>query len=140
MKKEDNRLVCACGNKKKSIVEFIVYAYWMRTSASFTHVYMWILMLFIYMSASDEPEVPGILKLGRRGANIKAWTFLRLNENQWYTAREISGYLGLPLSTAQLALRRLDGIAPRIHSQDIMVNQRGRREKQYRYQTNLENI
>ncbi len=97
-------------------------------------------MLFIYMSASDEPEVPGILKLGRRGANIKAWTFLRLNENQWYTAREISGYLELPLSTVQLALRRLVNIAPRVESEEISVDQRGRREKQYRYQTNLENI
>ena len=82
----------------------------------------------------NEPEVPGILKLGRRGANVKAWTFLRLNHGQWFTAREVSGYLELPLSTVQLALRRLVVIAPLIESREIMVDQRGRREKQYRYQ------
>ncbi len=86
------------------------------------------------MNSRDKPEVPDILKMGKRGANIKAWTFLRLNPNQWFTAREVSRYLELPLSTVQLALRRLVRIAPRIESMEIMVDQRGRREKQYRYQ------
>jgi predicted transcriptional regulator len=94
---------------------------------------MWILMLFSHMTAHDEPEIPDILKKGRRGANIKIWTFLRLNEDQWFTARDISGYLELPLSTVQLALRRLVVIAPRIHSEDIMIDQRGRPEKRYRF-------
>lgn len=92
-------------------------------------------MLFTYMNTRDEPEVPGILKMGRRGANIKAWTFLRLNENRWFTARDVAGYLELPLSTVQLALRRLVNIAPLVKSEEISVDQRGRREKQYRYQT-----
>ncbi|MFC1802696.1 hypothetical protein ACFL0D_01890 [Thermoproteota archaeon] len=86
------------------------------------------------MNPRDEPEVPDILKMGRRGANIKAWTFLRLNPNQWFTARQVSGYLELPLSIVQLALRRLVNIAPHIQSNEIMVDQRGRREKQYRFQ------
>ena len=86
------------------------------------------------MTIREDPEVPDILKMGRRGANIKAWTFLRLNPNQWFTARQVSGYLELPLSTVQLALRRLVNIAPKIQSNEIMVNQRGRREKQYRFQ------
>ena len=86
------------------------------------------------MNSRDKPEVPDILKMGKRGANIKAWTFLRLNPNQWFTARDVSRYLELPLSTVQLALRRLVRIAPRIESKEIMVEQRGRREKQYRYQ------
>ena len=86
------------------------------------------------MNSRDKPEVPDILKMGKRGANIKAWTFLRLNPNQWFTARDVSRYLELPLSTVQLALRRLVRIAPRIESKEIMVDQRGRREKQYRYQ------
>ena len=92
------------------------------------------------MTIREEPEVPAILKMGQRGANIKAWTFLRLNENQWYTSREIAGYLELPLSTVQLALRRLVSFAPLIQSQEIEVDQRGRREKQCRYQTTPENI
>jgi predicted transcriptional regulator len=92
------------------------------------------------MTSREEPEVPAILKTGQRGANIKAWTFLRLNENQWYTSKEIAGYLELPLSTVQLALRRLVSIAPMIQSQEIMVDQRGRREKQYCYQTTQKNI
>ena len=86
------------------------------------------------MDTRKDPEVPGILKMGRRGANVKAWTFLRLNADQWYTSREISGYLELPLSTVQLALRRLVKIAPLIQSREIEVDQRGRREKQYRFQ------
>ena len=87
------------------------------------------------MTSREEPEVPVILKMGRRGANIKAWTFLRLNEKQWYTSKEIAGYLELPLSTVQLALRRLVTFAPMIQSQELVVDQRGRREKQYIYQT-----
>ena len=86
------------------------------------------------MTTREEPEVPNILKMGRRGANIKAWTFLRLNQGQWFTAREVSGYLELPLSTVQLALRKLVIITPRIQSKEIEVDQRGRREKQYRFQ------
>ena len=97
-------------------------------------------MLYTYMTSREEPEVPAILKMGKRGANIKAWTFLRLNNNQWYTSREIAGYLELPLSTVQLALRRLVIIAPLIQSQEIEVDQRGRREKQYCYQITPENI
>ena len=92
------------------------------------------------MNTRDEPEVPGILKMGRRGANIKAWTFLRLNENRWFTARDVAGYLELPLSTVQLALRRLVIIAPRIQSEDIQVDQRGRREIRYRFQLITEKI
>ena len=92
------------------------------------------------MTIREEPEVPAILKMGKRGANIKAWTFLRLNEKHWYTSKEIAGYLELPLSTVQLALRRLVIIAPLIQSQEIEVDQRGRREKQYCYQITPENI
>ncbi len=97
-------------------------------------------MLYTYMTSREEPEVPAILKMGQRGANIKIWTFLRLNENQWYTSKEIAGYLELPLSTVQLTLRRLVIIAPMIQSKEIEVDQRGRREKQYCYQTTPENI
>ena len=92
------------------------------------------------MADRDAPEVPGILKMGRRGANVKAWTVLRLNAGRWFTAREVCGFLELPLSTVQLALRRLVVIAPLIQSREIEVDQRGRREKQYRYQTSLKNI
>jgi predicted Co/Zn/Cd cation transporter (cation efflux family) len=97
---------------------------------------MWIFTLFRQMNARKAPEVPLILKMGRRGANVKAWTFLRLNADRWFTAREVCGYLELPLSTVQLALRRVVVIAPLIQSKEIEVDQRGRREKQYRYQTN----
>ena len=92
------------------------------------------------MSIREEPEVPDILKMGRRGSNIKCWTFLRLNENRWFTAREVSGFLELPLSTVQLALRRLVIIAPRIQSEEIQVDQRGRREIKYRFQRIKEKI
>jgi hypothetical protein len=82
----------------------------------------------------EAPEVPDILKMGHRGANIKVLTFLRLNPDQWFTARAVSGYLEMPLSTAQLALRRLVGVTHRIQMEDISIDQRGRREKRYRFQ------
>ena len=86
------------------------------------------------MSApADGVNVPEILRMGRRGANIKAWTFLRLNAGRWFTAREVSGYLGLPLSTMQLALRRLLLIEPLIQMEEIEVDHRGRRERRYRF-------
>ena len=85
------------------------------------------------MTTREEPDVPSILKMGRRGANIKVWTFLRLNEDNWYTSKEISEYLELPLSTVQLALRQLIVIAPRIHAEEIEADHRGRREKRYRF-------
>lgn len=91
-------------------------------------------MLFSYMSVRERPVVPRILTIGRRGANVKVWTFLRLNQDQWFTAREISGYLELPLSTVQLALRRLVVIEPMIQPEDISIDQRGRREKRYLFQ------
>ncbi len=89
-----------------------------------------------------EPEVPQILKMGRRGSSIKVWTFLRLNYGHWFTAREISEYLELPLSTVQIALRTLVNIAPRIESDEIETDQRGRPEHQYRFKQieNFENL
>ena len=94
---------------------------------------MWISMLLSQMSSGKEPKVPGILKMGRRGANIKVWTFLRLNQNQWFTAKEVSNYLELPISSVQFALRQLVVIAPRIKSEEVSVDLRGRREKTYRF-------
>ena len=38
---------------------------------------------------------------------------------QWFTSRVIAEYLGLPLSTVQLALRQVDRMAPRVQSEDI---------------------
>lgn len=43
-------------------------------------VYIWIFMLFFQMGTQEEPDVPEILKMGRRGANVKAWTVIRLNK------------------------------------------------------------
>ena len=90
-------------------------------------------MLFSHMSARERPVVPLILRMGHRGANVKVWTFLRLNQDQWFTAREISGYLELPLSTIQQALRRLVVIESMITDEDISIDHRGRREKRYRF-------
>ncbi len=87
------------------------------------------------MSSSEDPvEVPGILRTGRHGSNIKVWAFLYVNSGHWFTSRKIAEYLGLPLSTAQLALRQVDRMAPRVKSEDIEVDHRGRREKRYRFQ------
>ncbi|MFC1802687.1 hypothetical protein ACFL0D_01845 [Thermoproteota archaeon] len=82
----------------------------------------------------DDVEVPEILRTGRHGANIKVWAFLYVNSGQWFTSKDIVRYLGLPLSTVQLALRQVHRIAPRVQSKDIEVDHRGRREKRYRFQ------
>ena len=82
----------------------------------------------------DDVEIPEILRTGRHGANIKVWAFLYVNSGQWFTSRDISEYLGLPLSTVQLALRQVHRMAPRVQSEDIEVDHRGRREKRYRFQ------
>jgi hypothetical protein len=74
------------------------------------------------MNSREEPEVPDILKTGRRGANIKVWTFLRLNQGLWFTSKEISEYLELPLSTIQFALRKVVIMAPRIQTEDIPID------------------
>ena len=92
------------------------------------------------MRSRETPEVPDILKMGRRGANVKVWTFLRLNQSIWFTAREIAGFLELPLTTVQLALKQLVVIAPRFQSEEIEVEHRGRREKRYRFQRLINRI
>jgi predicted Co/Zn/Cd cation transporter (cation efflux family) len=84
---------------------------------------------------ADDVEIPEILRTGRRGANIKVWAFLYVNTGQWFTSRDIAEYLGLPLSTVQLALRQVERMAPRVKRKDIEVDHRGRREKKYRFQS-----
>jgi hypothetical protein len=83
---------------------------------------------------AEEVEIPEILTTGRHGSNIKTWAFLYVNSGQWFTSRDIAEYLDLPLSTVQLALRQVHRIAPRVQSEDIEVDHRGRREKRYRFQ------
>ena len=72
--------------------------------------------------------------MGHRRANEKVWAFLYVNSGQWFSSRDIAGYLSLPLSTVQLALRQVDRMAHRVKSEDIEVDHRGRREKRYRFQ------
>ena len=87
---------------------------------------------FKRMTEADEaPWVPPILKLGTRGVRTKIWTFLYVNENRWFTAKEISRYLKMPLSTVQLALKDIRQYAPRIISDDKYKSGKGRPEKIY---------
>jgi predicted ArsR family transcriptional regulator len=89
------------------------------------------------MDTEKKVQVPRILFTGKRGVNIKIWTFLYINDHRWFTAKEISEYLELPLSTVQLSLKRINKIAPRIHSEDIQTEGPGRPEKRYRLQRNF---
>ena len=88
----------------------------------------------------NDVEIPEILRTGRHGANIKVWVFLYVNSGQWFTSRDIAGYLRLPLSTVQLAMRQVHRMAPRVESEDIEVDHRGRREKKYRFQRLINSI
>ena len=89
---------------------------------------------------AEDVEVPEILRTGRHGSNVKVWAFLYVNSGQWFTSRVIAELLGLPLSTVQLALRQVDRMAPRVQSEDIEVDNRGRREKRYRFQRLVDSI
>ncbi len=89
---------------------------------------------------ADHVEIPEILRTGHRGANIKVWAFLYVNTGQWFTSRDIAEYLGLPLSTVQLALRQVERMAPRVKRKDIEVDHRGRREKKYRFHRLINSI
>ncbi len=89
---------------------------------------------------ADDVEIPEILRTGHRGANVKVWAFLYVNTGQWFTSRDIAEYLGLPLSTVQLALRQVDRMAHRVQSEDIEVDHRGRRQKRYRFQRLINSI
>ncbi len=88
----------------------------------------------------DGVEIPEILRTGRHGSNVKVWAFLYVNSGQWFTSRDIAEYLSLPLSTVQLALRKVHRMAPRVQSEDIEVDHRGRRQKRYRFQRLINSI
>ncbi len=88
----------------------------------------------------DDIEIPEILRTGRHGSNVKVWAFLYVNSGQWFTSRDIAGYLRLPLSTCQLALRQVERMAHRVKREDIEVDHRGRREKRYRFQRLVNSI
>jgi predicted transcriptional regulator len=80
------------------------------------------------------PWVPEILKVGTRGVRSKIWTFLYLNQPDWFTSNEISEHLDMPLSTVQVALKEICSIAPRIEYRDKPQSGKGRPEKEYSFQ------
>ena len=92
----------------------------------------------------DEPDsrdrlwIPEVLRTGFGGSAVKVWTFLYLNQPRWFTAQEIAQNLGMPLRTAQGALRALSHL-PRILCQEEQREGkgRGRRLKIYSFQTIL---
>ena len=57
-----------------------------------------------------------------------------MNDGRWFTAREISDHLAMPLSTAQVALKDLLQVAPRVWSLDKGREGKGRPEKMYSFQ------
>ena len=57
-----------------------------------------------------------------------------MNERRWFTAKEISDHLEMPLSTVQVALKDLLQIASRVWSVDKDRKGKGRPEKMYSFQ------
>jgi predicted transcriptional regulator len=82
----------------------------------------------------EEVWVPPILRIGHRGVRAKIWAFLYVNQSRWFTAKEISEHLDMPLSTVQVALKDLLILGPRIESRDKDRSGRGRPEKEYSFQ------
>ena len=87
------------------------------------------------MAETKRPVVPEILKVGTRGVRAKIWTFLYLNQPNWYTSQEISKHLDMPLSTVQVSLKDICSIAPRIKCRDKPKTGKGRPEREYSYRT-----
>jgi predicted ArsR family transcriptional regulator len=79
-----------------------------------------------------KPIVPDVLKRQERGATIfKVWTFLYLNQNTWFTSKDIASQLGIPLVSVQVALKKLRGY-PEIVS-DREKPWRGRPKRKYKF-------
>ena len=57
-----------------------------------------------------------------------------MNERRWFTAKEISDFLEMPLSTKQVALKDLLQIAQRVWSVDKDRKGKGRPKKMYSFQ------
>jgi len=57
-----------------------------------------------------------------------------VNERRWFTAKEISAHLEMPLSTVQVALKDLLRIAPSVWSLDKEREGKGRPEKSNSFQ------
>jgi predicted ArsR family transcriptional regulator len=57
-----------------------------------------------------------------------------VNERRWFTAKEISDFLEMPLSTVQVSLKDLLQVAPRVWSVDKDRKGKGRPEKMYSFQ------
>jgi len=92
------------------------------------------------MGETRTPRVPEILKVGTRGVRAKIWTFLYLNQSNWFTAQEMSKYLEMPLSTVQVALKDICSIAPRIRCKDKPKNGKGRPRKEYSFHKTLTSL
>jgi len=75
--------------------------------------------------------VPEVLKMTSKGTLVKVWTFLYLNQHEWFTAEETAKHLAIPLSTVQKALAKLR-VLPQIICDDE-PHWRGRPKKKYRY-------
>lgn len=54
-----------------------------------------------------KPSTPVIVSRREPAAVYRVWIFLYLNQDLWFTAKEISKRLGIPLTTVHVALKRL---------------------------------
>jgi response regulator of citrate/malate metabolism len=75
--------------------------------------------------------VPEILLRHEYGTIFKVWTFLYLNQNTWFTSKEIASLLGIPLVSVQVALKKLRAY-PEIVS-DKEKPWRGRPKSKYKF-------
>jgi len=75
--------------------------------------------------------VPDVLTRREHGTIYKVWTFLYLNQNAWFTSKEIASLLGVPLVSVQVALKKLRDY-PEIVS-DKEKPWRGRPKRKYKF-------
>lgn len=81
--------------------------------------------------SKEDVWVPEVLKSGSKG-EIKVWLFLQLNQHKWFTCREISAYLNIPVRTLQKILKSLRE-DPKIVWKKAKAARPGRKEILYKY-------
>ncbi|MEM2291643.1 MAG: hypothetical protein QXX41_00035 [Nitrososphaerota archaeon] len=52
-------------------------------------------------------SIPVVLSRRESGTAYRIWIFLYLNQDLWFSPKEISKHLGIPLTTVHVTLRRL---------------------------------
>lgn len=83
------------------------------------------------MKSKRKVWVPPVLMEGKRGILVKVWTFLLLNQPNWFTTKEIAEYLKISRISVERVFKKLREY-PEIRCEKGKP-WRGRPENKYQY-------